>query len=343
MRSRGDIGVLTDVLSLVSGAITTQVVSAGVRIGLPDQLTDEPRDAADLARAADLDLAVFLRLVRAWAAFGLLAFDDTGGIVRTPSTVLLRRDTPGSLRHRSLELGHPDLFRVFEGLGAALLDGGCAFDQAHKRTMYEFLADHPTLGATFVQDLSENSIGIGDELAHAYDFAAVSRVADVGGGDGRVLTRLLRAWPHLCGTVVDRDEVRPAARRLLDAEDLAGRCAFVTGDFFASVPAGHDMYLLKYVLQDWGDEEAAAILRTCRAAMSGSSRLLILEQIVPDRPTTSPQARSAILDDLLVFSFTGGGNRTMRQLADLVRASGLAMREPVARLPQVDVIECAPA
>lgn len=341
--SRTDIAPMTTVLTLLSGAITTQVVSAGVSIGLPDHLTERPRNAEDLARVTDVALPNFLRLARAWAAFGLLAIDEAGDLLQTPLTPLLRTDTPGSLCHRSLELGHPDLFRVFEGLGAALLDGGCAFETAHKRTMYELFADRPVLGRMFVEDLSENSRGIGDELARAYDLSGATSVADIGGGDGRMLSRLLRAWPHLHGTLFERAETRAAAQKLIETEGMADRCAIVVGDFFAGVPAGHDVYLLKYVLQDWDDVAAAKLLRACRAAMSSSSRLLILEQLVPDRPTPTPQSQSAVLDDLLVFSFTGGGNRTMSELAGLIHAAGLTIRQPVARLPQVDVVECGPA
>jgi hypothetical protein len=208
--------------------------------------------------------------------------------------------------------------------------------------MYDFFTDRPELGRLFVQDLSQNSVGIGEALARAYDFSTASSVADIGGGDGRMLTCLLRIWPHLRGTLFERDELRTAAQRLLETEGMAGRCAVHVGDFFVSVPAGHNVYLLKYVLQDWSDAEAVTLLRACRAAMSSSSRLLIFEQIIPDRPTVTPQSQSAVLDDLLVFSFTGGGNRTMSELTGLIRASGLAVRGTVIRLPQVDVVECGP-
>jgi hypothetical protein len=124
---------------------------------------------------------------------------------------------------------------------------------------------------------------------------------------------------------------------------MKDRCKIVVGDFFERVPKGCDVYLLKYVLQDWDNEKATALLRTCRAAMSDSSRLLILEQIIPDRPSATPQAQSAILDDLLVFAFTGGGNRTMSELTGIIEAAGLAICEPANRLPQVNVIECRPA
>jgi hypothetical protein len=40
---------------------------------------------------------------------------------------------------------------------------------------------------------------------------------------------------------------------------------------------------MKGVIQDWDDKEAIAILRTCRAAMSSASKLLLIERILPER------------------------------------------------------------
>ena len=49
---------------------------------------------------------------------------------------------------------------------------------------------------------------------------------------------------------------------------MAGRCEVVGGSFFEAVPAGGDVYLLKFIVHDWDDAQATAILRTCRRAMA---------------------------------------------------------------------------
>ena len=51
------------------------------------------------------------------------------------------------------------------------------------------------------------------------------------------------------------------------------------GDFFTSVPAGADAYILKYIIHDWDDERAIAILRRCRAAMGAGATLLLIEHV----------------------------------------------------------------
>ena len=50
-----------------------------------------------------------------------------------------------------------------------------------------------------------------------------------------------------------------------------------------AVPAGADAYVLKGVIHDWDDNEAIEIPRTCRTAMSGGSKLILIERILPEQ------------------------------------------------------------
>src|SRR4029077_12592762 len=50
----------------------------------------------------------------------------------------------------------------------------------------------------------------------------------------------------------------------------------VAGDFFESVPAG-DLYLLRFILHDWNDEDCIRILKNCRRAMLPNSRVVLVE------------------------------------------------------------------
>jgi hypothetical protein len=45
----------------------------------------------------------------------------------------------------------------------------------------------------------------------------------------------------------------------------------VSGKLVESVPEGCDAYLLEHIVHDWNDEQALAILRNCRTAMTGSA------------------------------------------------------------------------
>ena len=47
----------------------------------------------------------------------------------------------------------------------------------------------------------------------------------------------------------------------------------IAGDFFQSVPAGGDLYLLKFILHDWDDEHAIKILSNVRRGIDPKGRL----------------------------------------------------------------------
>jgi SAM-dependent methyltransferase len=174
------------------------------------------------------------------------------------------------------------------------------------------------------QAMTSGADGRARDLLDALDWSSVGLVVDVGGGQGRLLARVLGEHPHLRGVVVDRLEVvaAPAAetRQVADRLDMAG------GDFFATVPAGADVYVLSRIVHDWPDRDAIAILRTCREAMTPGSRLCLLEQVAPNATEASGEDRVALaLKDLNMLVLVGGQERTLAEYQELLDAAGLSL------------------
>lgn len=66
---------------------------------------------------------------------------------------------------------------------------------------------------------------------------------------------------------------------------LLARASFVGADFFSDALPPADAYFLRFILHDWPDAEAAAILRAVRRAVHPGSRALLLVQdvVMPER------------------------------------------------------------
>lgn len=66
---------------------------------------------------------------------------------------------------------------------------------------------------------------------------------------------------------------------------LLGRTSFVGADFFTDPLPPADAYFLRFILHDWPDAEATAILRAVRRAMAPGSRavLLVQDAVMPER------------------------------------------------------------
>jgi hypothetical protein len=119
---------------------------------------------------------------------------------------------------------------------------------------------------------------------------------------------------------------------------VAARARFVQGDFFAGVPEGGDLYLLKSILHNWNDTEAAAILNKCRDAMPGHSRLVLAERIVP---SGNGPAEAKLFDIGMLVSL-GGKERTAEEYEVLLRAAGLKPARVVPTASPLSLIEALP-
>ncbi|RWR99385.1 hypothetical protein B4U79_18794 [Dinothrombium tinctorium] len=113
-----------------------------------------------------------------------------------------------------------------------------------------------------------------------YDFSKFKHIVDVGGNDGTFLVEILQNTPsHVHGTVYDLPEVAKKAAENVAKHNLSGRCKTIGGNFFESVPEEGDCYILKYILNDWNDENCVSILRNISKQMKAYSKLLIIQQI----------------------------------------------------------------
>ena len=120
---------------------------------------------------------------------------------------------------------------------------------------------------------------------------------------------------------VSRPEVVAEAAGVLAAAGVTDRCEVVAGDFFATIPAGADIYVLANVLHDWDDARSVQILANCRKAMAADGRVLIVERLIPDE---SADAVPVLLSDINMLVLTGGMERTNAEYANLLAQAGLA-------------------
>jgi hypothetical protein len=106
------------------------------------------------------------------------------------------------------------------------------------------------------------------------------------------------------------------------------------GDFFCSVPAGADAYVLRHIVHDWEEPDAVAILRRCREVMAPTGRVLVVEMVVP--PGNEP-GFGKWLDVMMLL--VAGRERTRDEYADLLSQAGLTMSRVVPTASEVSVIE----
>lgn len=125
----------------------------------------------------------------------------------------------------------------------------------------------------------------------ATDGRSSGLVVDVGGSKGHVSLHLARIYPQLKFIVQDLPEVIDgAANQLLvssvDDATIKDRIEFVAHDMFEEQPVKNaDVYLLRYVLHDWGDKYCIEIIRNLVPALKRGANVVIQDHVLPEPGT----------------------------------------------------------
>jgi hypothetical protein len=312
---------------LLFGFFPTQVLYVCAELGLCDILaSDGPLPSADLATRTGSDEPSLRRLLHALACLRVLAEPEPGTFALGPYGDGMVADDPASMRHLVLLFAGPEVWRSWGGLADTVRTGEPAWERVTGTTAFEHMAAHPDEQATFNRAMGEATRNAVPGIIEVGGFDRFASLIDVGGGDGTLLAAVLAAHPRLRGTVFDTPAGLAKAPATLDAAGLGGRADTVAGDFFASVPPGADAYLLKSVIHDWDDAKATAILANVRAAMPGSGTLLVVEPIMPDRPSGAIDVLMMVMSDLNMLVCTGGKERTEAEFRALLAAAGFELR-----------------
>src|SRR5947209_4053514 len=205
---------------------------------------------------------------------------------------------------------------------------------------FEYLRQHPDLARIFDEAMTAGSQLAGPAIAAAYDFGQWQSLMDVGGGNGILLSHILRAHPGLRGVLADQEHVLERARqRGFLGGELEARTAMKACDFFQEIPSGCRAYLMKSVIHDWDDEQARSILVNCRKAISRDGVLLLVEFALSGE--NQPSLGKFV--DVIMLIVTGGRERTVDEYRELLASAGFRLNKVVPTPAEFAIIEALPA
>lgn len=327
------------ILELTFATVLARALYAVTERGIPDLMAEGPATPDELAGKAGVHPIALLQVLRALAGAGIFTHGPDGRFGLGPAGETLVTGHPSAARDMVLAIGGPAFWGALGAMPAVLETGRTGVEIALGTSIFDYLRKHPDEEAVFNRMMIAVHGGEPAAVAEAYDFSGIGKVVDVGGGLGTMLVTLLRRHPHLTGVLFDAPSVVEAAKETIAAAGVEGRCERVGGDFFASVPAGGDAYVLSHILHDWNVDACHTILRHCRQAMNPGGRVLIVEMVLPDGAEPHP---GKVLD-VAMLAFAGGRERTAPEYAELLAPAGLRVERVVPTPSPVSVVEAVPA
>ncbi|TCC48892.1 methyltransferase [Kribbella capetownensis] len=323
---------MDDLQEMVTGFRASAALSVAAELGVSDALVGERRTVAELAAVVQADEETLGRLMRALVAVGVYAEQD-GTYSNTAMGERLRSDVPGTLRPLARMQQDPALWSAWGHLAHSVRTGENAFEDLQGVDVWAHRQKYPEYNTIFNDNMTALSWYVGKAVASAYDFSGVSKIVDVGGGQGILLDAVLNQHEHLQGVVFDLPHVVAKEPR---SAAVASRWSAIAGSFFEALPSA-DAYLIKSILHDWPDDRCVEILRTCAAALNPGGVVLVVE-LVLDRPGHEVVAA---FSDLNMLVLPGGRERTEPEYAALFAAAGLRLNQVIDTGTRMCIIEAA--
>jgi hypothetical protein len=317
----------------------TQAVYVAAKLGVADLLADGPRSVNELAAATAMHERSLYRVLRSLAGVGVFRETEPKIFALTPLAEPLRSDAPQSIRNGVIFMGEEWHWKVWGDMLYSVRTGKPGWGHVHGDEVFDYFGAHPEQAEIFNRAMTDMSTATAPSVVDAYDFAGIRTLADIAGGHGYLLSQVLKSNKGMKGILFDVQSVISGADALLEREGVAGRVEKVSGDFFASIPAGADAYIMKHIIHDWDDKRATKILRNIRAVMPPDGRVLIVETVVPE----GNEPHYSKLLDLEMLSSPGGVERTAREYRELLAAAGLRLTRIIQTNSPFSVVEAVVA
>ena len=302
-------------IEISTGFTLPRTLHVVAELGVADALGETALSVDALAAATGTNSDALNRALRVLSAHGIFE-RQAGGYAHTPTSRLLRSDHPQSMRSFVRMQGIPALWHIWEHFDHSLRTGRSAAEKSLPGGFWGYFADNPEDNRLFNDAMTGLTHAQVAGILKAYDFSNFNTVADIGGGKGDLLRAVLAVNPHLEGVLFDLPHVIEQASAI-----SSDRLTFQAGNFFEDHLPVCDAYLMKVILHDWSDHEAAQILNAVRRSAPSHAKLIVGEFLIPEDSKPS----WTLFVDLIMLGELTGKERTQAEFRGLLAESGFRL------------------
>ncbi|KAM0214771.1 hypothetical protein ACHAQD_008670 [Fusarium lateritium] len=246
------------------------------------------------------------------------------------------------------------LIEATEKWGDTSATNKTAYSVVHKtdKSFFEYLKTRPDFNQAFHAFMKSRAVShTGSNVEHlldAFDWKALgqAKVVDIGGSGGSTAIMLATSYPQLNLVIEDLPEPLQTAKSRVSElpKDVGSRIEIIEYDFFTPQPVKHaDVYLLRTILHDWPNADAVKILQGVVEAMGPSSKLLIMDMVLP-KPGSGSRTFEATLrqKDLTMIQTFNAKEREVEEWSALLSQADASLKIRAIERPaasELSVIE----
>ena len=325
-------------MQFAMGYWQSQGMYVAAKLGLADLIGDGTKTSDQLAAETKTHPRTLYRLMRALASIGIFAEDDEKRFSLTQLGQFLRTGKD-SMRAGFLHWTENPSWAAWGNLDKSVETGETGFVLTWGEEIFPYYAKHPESNERFNDAMTNYSEAVSQAVLDFYDFSSAETIVDIGGGHGSLINLILQKNPQARGILFDQPAVIESAKKANENNPIE-RCELSGGDFFSEVPMGGDIYVMKAIIHDWGDDRSVKILQNVNKAMKDDGKLILVEAVVTNEGQNEVFSKWL---DLHMLIMTGGMERTEAEYAQLLEKAGFRMTRVIPTPGLNQIVEAVKA
>jgi len=301
------------------GYWNTQIIYSIVKLQILDLIKEGVNTFEQLSKKLQIPVESLELILKFLKVYNFI-HEVNGKFILKYLGEILTEKHPKSLKYASLMWGD-EHYTAMSSLIDALRTYKPQFEKIFGVPFFDYCIKNKEKGEIYNKAMKEYNFDY-DEIISLYDFSNTSRLLDVGGGAGGLLSKILSKFENIKeGILFDLPSVIKSAEREIQNLPISHKIKVESGDFFKRIGVTADTILLSRVIHDWDDKSAIKILKNVKNVLDDDGRLLIFETIVPE----SANYDLGISLNFSLLVIVGGKERTLNEFKTLLAKSELKL------------------
>jgi ubiquinone/menaquinone biosynthesis C-methylase UbiE len=312
-----------------------KALGVACELNLAEIIGDGETEVKDIARQAGADHQALYRLMRALA--GECVFKETKpGFFKNTKLSYALREAPGNPKYMILHQLNDTNWTLVNELTNSVRTGKNSAHKIFGTDAFTHLEKSPEKNELYNKAMTATIGLLNNAVVSAYSFKGIDTLADIGGGEGTFLFKLLERNSDLKGILFDLPHVVETAGKLAEEYGVKDRVDIIPGNFFDTDIPVADAYLLKNILHIFDDETCVRLLKKIGRVIPEDGKILILETVI--QPDNKPHF-GKMFDLEMLLGTENGKERTEKEYEKLFEQAGFKISRIVKTVSPFSVIE----
>jgi hypothetical protein len=312
------------------------MLKVAIAFNIADIIGDKKVHYTELADINNANHEAMYRLLRALSGEGI--FKEVKGKYFKNSKISesLQENHPDTIKHILKHQLYDKSLQMFQILDKAIIKGDSVSEEVFGMEPFKYLQQNPEVNNIYNNAMANSTGILSRAFLKYYSFKKYQTVADIGGGNGMLIKKILKKHTRLKGFLFDLPQVISNIPSDSLDDDIKARLSIIQGDIFEDIPIKADIYLLKNILHAFGDIQCIEILKNIKKNAPENSKVVILEM---DLGKMNKRSYGKLFDVFMLMTMGSGMERNSSDYFRLFREAAIKPGKVTKTITPFNIIE----